>query len=107
MCVSRVVLLALYYYHNDITIVYSGRFPYPGPSSDNAVWMMGNPNWGTINLHLGEVSHYLLQSLKHIVPGILCIHSLQGQFNYDSNYNKSLRDVRLIITLEWIPECIL
>ena len=52
------------FYHYNI-IVCSGRFPYPGPaSSDNAVWMMANPNWGTINLHLGEVRKCLLQSPK-------------------------------------------
>ena len=39
-----------------ILLVCTGRFPYPGPPSDNAVWMLANPNWGTINLHLGEVS---------------------------------------------------
>ena len=41
----------------------SGRTPPTSdPAIDNAVWMMGNPNWGTINLHLGEVSIDPLQS---------------------------------------------
>ena len=43
--------------HNDTPygmIVLTGRQPYPGSYRDNAVWMMGNPNWATINLHLGE-----------------------------------------------------
>ena len=39
-------------------IVYLGRTPSRSHAADNAVWMMGNPNWGTINLHLGEVSIY-------------------------------------------------
>ena len=29
----------------------------PIPWSDNAIWMMGNPNWASIQLHLGEVRH--------------------------------------------------
>lgn len=35
-----------------------GRQPYPGDFRDNAVWMMGNPNWATINMHLGQVNTY-------------------------------------------------
>ena len=49
----------------------SGRFPYPGPDTDNAVWMMGNPNWGTINLHLGEVSTNLFSFLVTVVSPCL------------------------------------
>ncbi len=35
----------------------TGRYPYPGPAraGDNSVWMMANPNWASINIHLGEV----------------------------------------------------
>ncbi len=33
----------------------TGRYPEVGPDSDNSLWMMGNPNWGSISLHLGEV----------------------------------------------------
>ncbi len=35
----------------------TGRYPYPGPTGaiDNSVWMMANPNWASINIHLGEV----------------------------------------------------
>ncbi len=49
--------------HNDSPygmLVQTGRYPYPGPPQDNAVWLMGNPNWATISLHLG-------QDVKHAV----------------------------------------
>ncbi|XP_019862650.1 PREDICTED: uncharacterized protein LOC109591341 [Amphimedon queenslandica] len=50
--------------HNDSPygmLVLTGRHPYPGPYTDNAVWMMGNPNWATINMHLGEDVNQALQ----------------------------------------------
>ncbi|KAK6180933.1 hypothetical protein SNE40_008897 [Patella caerulea] len=34
-------------------LVQTGRYPYPGPPQDNAVWMMGNPNWASTQLRLG------------------------------------------------------
>lgn len=34
-------------------LVQTGRYPYPGPFQDNAVWMMGNPNWVASKIHLG------------------------------------------------------
>ncbi|CAD5124032.1 DgyrCDS12336 [Dimorphilus gyrociliatus] len=33
-------------------LVQTRRYKYPGPPQDNAVWMMGNPNWATIKIHL-------------------------------------------------------
>ncbi|XP_064405275.1 uncharacterized protein LOC135350425 [Halichondria panicea] len=36
-------------------VVMTGRYTkVPIPWSDNAIWMMGNPNWASIQLHLGE-----------------------------------------------------
>ena len=43
--------------HNDSPLgmlVQTGRYKYPGPFQDNAVWQMGNPNWASINIHLGQ-----------------------------------------------------
>jgi len=43
----------------------TGRYPYPGPPQDNAIWMLGNPNWATLNLHLsasptpGDINRFL------------------------------------------------
>ncbi len=40
----------------------SGRYPsFPGPPNcaDNEIWLMGNPNWATINIHLNEVRVWL------------------------------------------------
>ena len=54
---------------NSLLIVSPGRFPYPGPSSDNAVWMMGSANWASISLHLGEVS----TGCSH--PSSACTHA--------------------------------
>ena len=59
--------------HNDTPygmMVLSGRYPYPGPWQDNAVWMMGNPNWATINMHLGEVSERTLVGMWYVQLGV-------------------------------------
>ena len=34
-------------------LVQTGRYPYPGPAQDNAVWMMANPNWASLALWRG------------------------------------------------------
>ncbi len=56
--------------HNDSPygmLVQTGRYPFPGPAQDNAVWLMGNPNWATINIHLGQdVSHALSVANKSL-----------------------------------------
>ena len=56
---------------NIIIIVCSGRTSNKNdPAADNTVWMMGNPNWGTINLHLGEVSIYCSLFFSQLSPSI-------------------------------------
>ena len=47
-----------------------GRHPYPGPYQDNAIWMMGNPNWATITMHLGEVNER--KTNVHIIIFYIC-----------------------------------
>ena len=34
-------------------LIQTGRYPYPGPVQDNAVWMMANPNWASLALWRG------------------------------------------------------
>ena len=77
-----------------------GRYALSGKTSDNAVWMMGNPNWATINMHLGEVcTHIVYNKLNDAIKVILLwladkvllcnnnLHLSVGHKLYESIYN--------------------
>ena len=42
-------------------LIQTGRYPYPGPAQDNAVWMMANPNWASLALWRGVAAADALQ----------------------------------------------
>ncbi len=78
--------------HNDSPLgmlVQTGRYPYPGPPQDNAVWQMGNPNWATLNIHLKQdITHALnvanktLGWWRHVVNDLWNIPALAGGLGY-------------------------
>ena len=78
--------------HNDSPVgmlVQTGRYPYPGPSQDNAIWLMGNPNWATINIHLKEdighaisVANKTLNWWREVVNDLWNIPAIAGGIGY-------------------------
>jgi len=44
-------------------LLMTGRYPYPGPWTDNAVWMMANPNWATLNIQLATTQQQVQDAL--------------------------------------------
>ena len=84
-CVQKIILSWL--------CTYPGRFPYPGPDSDNAVWMMGNPNWASISLHLGEVSTSFCQ------PSSACVYAYKSSLLVWISYIKILSQYHRASTL--------
>ncbi|CAH1781975.1 unnamed protein product [Owenia fusiformis] len=81
--------------HNDSPygmLVMTGRYPYPGPSQDNAIWMMGNPNWATISIHNGQnVSHAIevaeksLDRWRSVLNDQWNVAGLMGGLNYGAD----------------------
>ena len=84
-CIQKIILSWL--------CTYPGRFPYPGPDSDNAVWMMGNPNWASISLHLGEVSTSFCQ------PSSACVYAYKSSLLVWISYIKILSQYHRASTL--------
>ena len=78
--------------HNDSPVgmlVQTGRYPYPGPSQDNAIWLMGNPNWATINIHLKQdithainVANKTLNWWREVVNDLWNIPAIAGGIGY-------------------------
>ncbi|ESO93556.1 hypothetical protein LOTGIDRAFT_161662 [Lottia gigantea] len=95
-------------------MVQTGRYPYPGPSQDNAIWMMGNPNWASTQIRLGTdvdealgVAKKTLDRMRTIlndlwnVPGILggIGYGADGQPFITSHYGYYMSSWHLILAL--------
>ncbi|KAK6191696.1 hypothetical protein SNE40_003314 [Patella caerulea] len=78
--------------HNDSPygmIVQTGRYPYPGPTQDNAVWMMGNPNWASTQLRLGldpekalNVAKKSLDRYRTVINDLWNVAGVSGGIGY-------------------------
>ena len=103
--------------HNDSPVgmlVQTGRYPYPGKPQDNAIWLMGNPNWATINIHLKQdighainVANKTLDWWREVVNDLWNIpaaaggigYGLEGQPYISSHYGYFMSSWHIIFAL--------